>query len=276
MAYNDDILKADASQRELNSKIKNLITEVDGEIYWYIRFNISLDEGSISQRSMKVTDVDGNIIKSEIIYNKDLELIIINPLQKFSKDEYYILHITKKVKSHDKQNLKKNVHILFKIKEGQLLDFKLLEDNIKVNKPKIKLSEAIKDAVGLNDNKNQHYKKLSKAKESEGNKLPYISLKVNPIVAIFGAVIFFTGASLNLNYLIISGTFFALIGFLILILQILKKETKADFFYNLGAVRFNKGKHEAANKYFRKARSYDKRNQLVAYAIKKCLNINNT
>lgn len=273
MPYNDRLIKVDASQRELNDKIKNLITEIDGEIFWYIRFNLPLCESSVSSKTMKVTDTEGYIIKTEIIYNKSLELIIIKPIEKFEKEEYYILHITKKVKSEDKQNIKKNIHILFKIKEDNSLDIKELEDNVKVPRPKVDIRTNLNLKTSSTEYNNYQNIKLEEAKSYKNDKLPYLSINIKPLIAVIGSIIFLLGSVLKIYILIIVGIIIFFIGFFILILQMSTKEFKSKFFYNLGALRFNKGKYDKAINNFRKAIIYDQRNALADYSINICLSM---
>lgn len=280
MAYNDNQIKVDASKRELNNKITNLITDTDDDVFWYIRFNLPLDEQSISNKTMKVTDTKGFVIRTNIVYNKALELIIINPLEKYVKDEYYILHISKKVKSENMQQLKKDVHILFKIKEGQLVDFKEIEENVIVPTPRISFYDAFKNVAPAKERKQtksrvysfteEQERKLEEARKDD-NKLPYLNLKINPTIAIIGAILFFLGSILSQGILTTIGIFTSIVGFTILVLQMQVQEFKSNFFYNVGVINFNRGNYKRANKNFKKAVNINSNNELAEYALNKSL-----
>lgn len=264
MAYNDRKIKLDSSQKDVNKKFKNEIEDTQDKIYWYIKFSLPLNEESVSKKTMNVTDTKGYILKTKIIYNKALELIVIETLEAYKEEEYYILHISKDVKSESLKNLKKDIHILFKIKGGVVVEYKELGENVVVpkprKKPKIK-QKALKSRV------------YSFQKDMEenlfGDKLPYVSIKFNPFVAVAGVPLFLIGIFLNNQILIALGGVVACVGFAHIIMQVTKRDFRAKLNYNLGVVSFNKEKYKKAKKRFKKALNIDSYNEYAEYALNK-------
>ncbi len=264
MAYNDKKIKLDASQKDINDKFKNEIENTEEKIYWYIKFSLPLDETSVSKKTMKVTDTNGYIFKTNIIYNKALELIVIETLEPYREEEYYILHISKEVRSENLKNLKKDVHILFKIKGGVVAEFKELGDNVVIPKPRKK---------PIQKQRITKSKVYSFQKENEqniiGDKLPFVSIKFNPFVAIIGVPLLLIGIFLKNLVLIALGTVLACLGFIHIIIQILNREFRSTVYYNLGVVNFNKEKFKKAEKRFKKSLMINSYNEFAEYAINK-------
>ena len=267
MAYNDRKIKVDSSQRDINDKVKNEIEDTEDKIYWYMKFNQPLDPNSISKKTMSVTETNGYIFDTKIIYNKNLELIVIEPLDIYKEEEYYILHIKKEVRSENMKNLKNDVHILFKVKGGQVSEFKELGENVIVPKPR---------------KRPKADRKPTKSKvylfEREGGKLsnnpgevalPYLSIKFNTLIGIIGMPIFAIGIIMKNLMISGAGGIVALIGFIHILTQVTKNEFKSNFYYNIGVSRFNKEKYAKSKKSFKKALSLNINNEYAEYALNK-------
>lgn len=264
MAYNDKKIKLDASQRDINKKFKNDIKNTEQKIYWYIKFSLPLNEESVSKKTMKVTDTKGYIFKTDIIYNKSLELIVIEALEAYKEDEYYLLHISKNVKAENLKNLKKDVHILFKIKGGEVAEFKELGENVVVPKPRKK------PKIKTKETKSKVYSFAKDNPESIlGDRLPYCDIKFNPVIAIAGVPLFLIGIFLKNQIIIVLGAIVATIGFAHIVMQVSKKDFRAILNYNLGVVSFNKGKYKKSYKKFKKAIIMDPYNEFAEYALNK-------
>lgn len=266
MAYNDRKIKLDSSQRDLNSKFKNDIEDKQAKIYWYIRFSLPLDEKTVSKKTMKVTDTKGYILKTNIIYNKSLELIVIETLESYQEEEYYILHISKQVKSENLKNLKKDIHVLFKIKGGEVVDFKELSENVLVPKPKHKKSIKRKETKSK-----VYYFQKSQNNNTNINqdKLSYSHIKFNPLLAVIGIPLFLSGIFLDNNITVGIGSVLALLGFFHILFQITRAEFRSTLSYNLGVVSFNKEKYKKAQKKFKKALKINSFNEFAEYGLNK-------
>lgn len=267
MAYNDEYIKALSTKPELDEKIQVNITDSTETLYWYIEFNLHLDPSSVSSKTMSVTDKEGYILETDISYIEDKNLIKIEPLEKYTENQYYILNISEDVRSEHKNNLKEKVHILFKIKKQRVMNIKVLPPNIIVPLPKHK----------------KGYKKIRKRAESkskvylferEGNNvdklnLESVSIKINPIIGAVGLILVIIAALANIKQLIFISAIIAVVGFLHIVYQVLKKETRSRIFYNFGVSNFKKEKYEKAERYFNKALFIDEKNEYAEYAVNK-------
>ncbi|WP_250277709.1 hypothetical protein [[Clostridium] colinum] len=264
MAYNDKKIKLDASQKEINKKFKNEIEDTEQKIYWYIKFSSALDEKSVSTKTMNVTDTKGYIFKTNIEYNKELELIVIETLEPYKEEEYYILHVNKNVRAENLKKLKKDVHILFKIKGGEVAEFKELGDNVVVPKPRYRPKMKQKETKSRVYN----FQKEGQA-DMLGDRLAYAHIKFNPIIAIVGVPLFLIGIFLNNQIIIALGGVIAFLGFSHIILQVTRREFRSMLNYNLGVFSFNREKYKKAKKRFKKALNIDVYNEFAEYGLNK-------
>lgn len=267
MAYKDGKIKVDSSLKELNNKVITDIENKDEKIYWYIKFNQSLDEASVSNKTMQVTQSNGYLFNTKIIYNKHLELIVIEPLEKYKEGEYYILHVKKEVRSKNMKSLKNDVHILFKVHKGVVSEFKELPSYVKVPKPRKKpLSKRIKTKSKVYLFQKHSNKKLNLDSSSV---LQYLPIKINPLVGIAGIALAIGGFLSKVSLLIIPGLITSFLGIIHLFKQINSFEFKSNFNYNLGVARFNKEKYKKAEISFKKALSFNTFNEHAEYALSK-------
>lgn len=262
MSYDDSKLKVDSSGEKINDKVHNEIKDTNIKIYWYIKFSLPLNEGSVSQKTMTVTRINGDIFITDIIYNKTLELIVIDALEAYKEDEYYILHISKKLCSEDFITLKNDVHILFKIKGGQVSEYKQLALNIIVPKPKMPKDTKARVYLFQKSGKNP-------LDYVDKDKLPFVMIKLNPLIALIGIPVFIFGVYSNNITTFGIGIMIALIGFFHIIAQMRSNEFRSNFHYNMGVIRFNRGKYNKANKIFKKALNMNLKNEFAEYAVSK-------
>ncbi len=264
MAYNDRKIKLDASEKDINEKFKNEIENTDEKIYWYIKFSLPLNEESVSKKTMKVTDTKGYIFKTKIIYNKALELIIIETLEPYKEEEYYILHISKDIKAESLKNLRKDVNILFKIKGGVVEEFKELGDNVVIPKPRKRPKSKQKQIKAR-----VYYFEKENEQNIQGDRLSYVNIKFNPILAIAGVPLFLIGIVLK-NHIIISlGGVVSCLGFFHILMQVSNREFRSNLYYNLGVISFNKEKYIKAQKRFKKSLIINSYNEHSEYALNK-------
>lgn len=263
MAYNDKKIKLDSSLKDINKKFKNEIEDTKNKIYWYIKFSSPLDETSVSNETMCVTRTDGYIFDTKIIYNKKLELIVIEALENYKEDEYYILQVSKDVRDEKKVSLKRQINILFKVKGGEIYEFKELAYNIKVKPPRYR---APTKARVYSFQKNNKKNPLENIKQ---DKLPFTSIHLNPIIMIIGLLIFGVGYWRNISVASIVGIGISILGLIYIIWQSRKDEFKSNFYYNLSVINFNNGKYKSANKNLQKAIKINPENEYAEYAINK-------
>jgi hypothetical protein len=184
-------------------KDKTYIDLEDGRldvVYWYIRFNIPLDPESVSNETMDVMDTEGYIMRTDIVYNSQNHKIVVSPFDTYEENIYYVLNISQNVKSARGQHLRSKIHIMFKLLDNEISEYKVLKENVKLPKPRPRP-------------KDYDQKVLPKLKvySFERNKtlnpnapLPYGKVDLNLLLAFFGIVLviisFFLLVSLFLQH----------------------------------------------------------------------------
>lgn len=114
---NNERFKVASTLPELNEKLTiNIETENPKKVYWHIKFNLELKKNSINEESMTVVDMEGNVLKTDCIYDEKRSLIIVSPLENYKKDKYYILSIKANIVSKSGRKLKSPINIMFKLK----------------------------------------------------------------------------------------------------------------------------------------------------------------
>lgn len=86
-----------------------------GKFVWQIKFNTPLDPSSVNNVNLYVTNLSLAPMQTMITYDSIMNVIEIEPMESYNKDESYILHITTKVKSKGGKNLKQPIKLQFKI-----------------------------------------------------------------------------------------------------------------------------------------------------------------
>ncbi len=254
--------KIKASDPRLYSKIHTNIDEFSDTIFWQIRFNLPLDESTVSEKTMGVTDVHGYIMRTDISYDASKNMIIITPLDTYEENIFYLLNISKRVKSKSGSKLKSKIHILFKLYNNQISEYKVLKSNVIVPEPKPRPKNY--DQI------------ISKAKvysfDSFNNdkifrdKLPYAPIGLNLFISVLGIIMLASNFYIENTWLFIGSMGVLFLGTLHIIFQSFKKELRSRVSYNLGVIRFNKGNFAKAKKYFQKALILDDLNEMAEYA----------
>ena len=261
----ESMIRLATSIPSLKNKIQTNIKTNSDIIYWYIRFNIPLDERTISEKTMGVTDTSGYIMRTDISYDADRNVITISPLDSYEQNRYYILRISKKVKSRKGQGLKSNINILFKLMNSQISNFKILRKE-----------EGIAPARKRPTDYDQKYTR-SKVYSFNGNvmenvkqdKLPTAELNINPLLGLFGIVLLAVAIVLK-NFIFIGvAVVVCAAGLFYIIKRMQKKEVKSLRTYNKGAKKFNSAQYADAKAYFTKALIEDDTNEYAEYAVNK-------
>ena len=86
-----------------------------GKFVWQIRFNTALDPSSVNNINLYVTNANMVPMATDISYDPTMNLIEIAPLESYTKNESYILHVTTNVKSKGGKPLKQPIKIQFKL-----------------------------------------------------------------------------------------------------------------------------------------------------------------
>ncbi|MCL2617814.1 MAG: hypothetical protein FWD98_02050 [Defluviitaleaceae bacterium] len=259
------------SNPALKDKITVNITDGDSAINWYMRFNIALDETTVSHKTMTVTDTDGYIMRTDISYDPVKFMIIISPLDTYEQGVYYILSVSKKVRSARGQYLKSKINIVFKLKDNKISEYRVLKSNVEVAPPR---------------QRPQNYENMreSKAKLYEFHKKKGISIEeeialsrvriaeVDPkliVPPIAGVAALLGGFFAGGQVLFFGGAAVAAAAFGYFIFSLTRPKTASALMYNAGAFAFNAGKYEAAKKLFTSALARDEYNEMAEYALNK-------
>ncbi len=256
-------IKVSVSNPSLNDRIMYKIDpEKSDTIFWYIKFNILLDESTVNDKTMYVTDLAGYKMRTFIEYSEEYNVISISPIDTYSKDTYYILHISKNVKSKKGNKLKRKINIVFKLVNSQISSYEVLKHDDEVPEPKPRPK---------NYNPEKVVSKVYGFSSDEFNKngqdnLPYLPFKINPFIGIAGLLIVIIGLILNLIVALI-GVLISILGVVHLVLQLRDNEKLATYTYNQGVKEFRAKNYVKAEKLFKKAFEHDKYNEHIEFAL---------
>ena len=251
------------SDPKLKDKMQiNIVGDVD-TVYWYIRFNIPLDEATVNEKTMEVTDTDGYIMRTDITYQSHDNRICISPLDSYEEERFYLLKISKKVRSAKGQNLKTIISILFKLYAGEISDYKILRKDIPVppSKPRPKNYDEKQKARPANDLDN-YVENLSARTIMESD-----SVGVKPWIGILGLLTLFGGFVSASNATIVVGMVLCALGAAHIYVQWQNKEFRAKMHYNKGVRQFNRMQYQRAKVSFEKALQINPRNELAKYGL---------
>ncbi|MCL2854678.1 MAG: hypothetical protein FWE21_03570 [Defluviitaleaceae bacterium] len=252
----------------MKTKVATNITDPGGTVYWYIRFNTPLDADTVTRKTTNVTDTTGYILHTLITYDATRNLIVLNPMDLYRQNEYYILHISKKVRSAKGRPLPKNVYIMFKLVGEQISEFHMLkEDSVPkpVEKPKSMRRAEQAELVSVQNAQHDSETTPNPAKPT----VPYGPIGIKLHLALIGLLLMLASLATQSVPIILGGMGAAFIGLGHIIFQMTKKPTMSAINYNLGAHNFNKQAYTKAAKLFEKSAAQDPANKLPANALNK-------
>jgi len=269
----------------LNSHIKINVNDPAEKVYWYIKFNIPLDKKYVNKDTTNVTDTDGYIMRTYIYYDEKDNLIVVSPIDSYEQDRYYLLNISRDVRSANGQRLKREIHILFKLLDNRISSFKILDAAAKVPIQKkrpanydelqnIKKEAAIKSKDGkIAERTPPRTKIYSFDKESTpktaGMPLKYVDIKVNIIPAIVGLAAILASLFTGIAPLIIACIIGCFVGIGVTISSLLTAESRSNISYNRGVGSFKQEKYEKAEEQFKKALAINGHNEMAESALDK-------
>ena len=254
---------------KLRGRINTNITDPEGAVYWYIRFNVALNPDTVSKYTMNITDMKGYILNSIITYDVTRNLIVLNPMDLYRQNEYYVLNISKKVQSAGGKSLPKSAHILFKIINNELSDFEILKSTAHIPKPRKKPASMRRDEV-RELVKSKTFTPAVEAKKSVGSPtLPYGPLNIKLGWPILGLIVMGLTLLSGTTAIIVGGMAAAIAGLLQLLFQLRTKKVQSAINYLHGVSRFNRGKYKKAAEPLKKAANLDPDNELAEYAAGK-------
>lgn len=263
----NDKIRLAVSNPELGKKLSIDISDPNEPVYWYMRFNIPLDEASVSERTMSVTDTDGYIMRVDISYNTTRNMIVISPLDTYEQGVYYILSVSRKVRSSRGQNLKSKIYIVFKLLNNQISEYRALRSDVEVAAPRKRPKNY--DKIRETRSKMYAFEKQNYDVELPQHKVRMAKVDVNLAVPIIGVVALGAGFFLDGQAVFYGAAGFAALTFVYFLYTLFQPSQFSSLLYNLGALAFNNEKHTLARKLFKIALEKDPYNELAEYGLNK-------
>lgn len=100
---------------EDKNRVKQSLKFKTGKFVWRIKFSAPLKPSTVNNRNLYVTSLNQTPLRTNIRYDTINNCIEIEPLESYSKDESYLLHISSNVKSKQGQKLPNDITIQFKV-----------------------------------------------------------------------------------------------------------------------------------------------------------------
>ena len=282
---NNENIRVASNLPGLNSHIKLDVNAPVDKAYWYIKFNIPLDKDYVNKDTTNVTDTDGYLMLTYIYYDEKENLIVVIPKDSYDQDRYYLLNISRDVRSANGQKLKREIHILFKLLDSRISSFKILDAATKVPKPKPRpanydeLQELKKLGIVKPKSKKSidrtpprtkaySFEKGGTLKTSE-TPLQYADIKVNIVPALVGLVVILASLFTGIAILIITCIIGCFAGIGITLSSLLTAEGRSNILYNRGVSNFRREKYKNAEEQFKKALALNENNEMAESALDK-------
>jgi len=261
----DPRIRIATTDPKLKDKIHTHLTGNTEFIYWYIRFNIALDSDTVSHKSMGVTDTSGYIMRTDIAYDTGKNRIVISPLDTYEENRYYLLRISRKVRSKRGQRLKAQINILFKLLNHQISEYKVLRQEVKL--PPAMRRPPNYDVVHTRSKVySTDGKEITSIKQ---DKLPMANLHIKVLPGLIGLALAIGSVYYGNTELIIASVLVCAAGLAYMFRQLALPENRSIRIYNKGAKKFNRGKYSKAKELFQRANALDGDNEYAEYAVYK-------
>jgi len=256
-------IRVATSDPKLKSKIQ---VDLDGNIdivYWSIRFNIPLDEETVNEKTMEVTDTEGYIMRTDISYRIKSNTIVISPLDSYEDQRYYLLKISRKVRSGKGQNLKTVISILFKLYQGAISEYKVLKKDVPVPKSKER---------PVNYDDMQKSRKKNYLDNYVENRTTHTSMKSEPLgikiwPGILGLLVVGVGLASDQIIILIIGVIGCIGSLVYLIIQGQNRVFRSKIHYNRGVRFYNRMQYEKATECFQRSININEANELAKYGL---------
>ena len=262
-----------ASSPELKGKIRSRVLTAADVVYWYIKFNLSLDPASVSRKTAKVTERNGYIVKTDISYNAESNVISICPRDCYAQNEYYLLHVSRKVRSAMGNNLRRPVNIMFKIVGNKIDEYRILPNNAKIPRPTkrprgyVPKGELVYPAIP--ERRARRGGNPAGPMMEKRESLPFKPFRLNPVIALAGIIAAPIGIFLAAAPVVLAAAVACLAGLAHIIIQLMRKDKRSAVIYNMGVLSFAGGNYKKARKRFERAAELDAGNELAAHAAAK-------
>jgi len=202
-------------------------------------------------------------MRTDISYKADDNRIVISPLDSYEEQRYYLLKISKKVRSAKGQNLKSIISILFKLYNGAISEYKVLRKDVPVppSKPRPKNYDEMQKKRVSNDLDNY----VQNAPRRTKMETEPLGMKI--WLGLLGLVLALVGVAIA-NIVVIGGAIAVCVGGVAhIFVQWQNREFRARMHYNRGVRLFNQMQFTLAKTSFEKALEFDPHNKLAEYGL---------
>ena len=265
----DNKIRVTSSLPNIKEKMRVVLTGDIDVVHWYIRFNIPLDENTVNDHTMQVTDTDGYIMRTDITYESTQNRICISPLDTYEENRYYLLNISKKVCSARGQPLKTTIHILFKLYKAQVSEYKVMRADVDLPKPKnrpadydARQANRTPSAIEMMFDEQKAMEMMEKltAANAAQDLMETVRVRISIWTGLAGLVLVLFGFAVNQPWVIALAAGVCIIGVVHLFTQLRDKRIASKMCYNSGVKLYNQRNYAEAAQEFAKALQYDPRN----------------
>jgi uncharacterized GH25 family protein len=99
----------------VKNRVKQNLKFKTGSFVWRIKFTAPLNPSTVNNRNLYVTSMNQTPLQTNIRYDSVNNYIEIEPLEPYTKNESYLLHVTTQVASKKGQKLPNEITIQFKV-----------------------------------------------------------------------------------------------------------------------------------------------------------------
>ena len=247
----------------LEGKVKARIEGPVDVVHWYIRFNLPIDETSVSGKSTNVTDTEGYILRTDISYNERLNCIVVSPLDTYEENRFYLLNIAKAVRSVRGNKLPTSIHILFKLLDNRVSNFRVLEATVKIPPPQPRPPGY--ELTQKNPINPRPLPIMNPSKRTE--RLRKMAYPFNPVLALLGLAAILAGVIASQVILSLIGAGLFLAGVAHISYQLYRHRVK--LYFNRGVKLFDRERYAQAEIAFKRALTVDPDHELAQYGLYK-------
>lgn len=99
----------------LQKKVHQNLAFKTGDFIWRVKFSTPLNPSTVNGTNMYLTSETGDMIRTDIQYDAQNNMIEVAPLEPYTEGVAYYLNITTNVRSRGGQKLKEPIRIKFKL-----------------------------------------------------------------------------------------------------------------------------------------------------------------
>jgi hypothetical protein len=99
----------------VTNRVKQNLKFKTGDFVWRIKFTAPLKPTTVNNKNLNVTTLNNTPLLTSIRYDSVNNYIEIEPLEPYSKNESYLLHVSRQVESKRGQKLQDDITIQFKV-----------------------------------------------------------------------------------------------------------------------------------------------------------------